>query len=120
MSLQIKGAVYLKKKLREYFNSNDTVWEKIKRITSFIWKNFHEFHYLFSLILFTLAAFNPFFDVILLLLEFYRRSDIFSNLIRAIASTLDQLAVVILLTLVCTYVLTGIFYYYAASVGYPD
>ena len=39
MGLQIRGAVYLKKKLEERFSSDESPWIKLKTILSFIWQN---------------------------------------------------------------------------------
>lgn len=77
-------------------------------------------HYLIIIILSILTIFNPFFDAILLLVELNRRSETFSAIIDAITSTIDQLVVVLLFFLVCTYTFATFLYYYRAENDYPD
>lgn len=89
-------------------------------IVAFMWDNLTYFHYVVALFLCVLTIFNPFFDAVLLLVELYRRSETFSAIVDAITATLDQLLVVMLFTLICTYVLTTFLYYYRASRDYPD
>ena len=118
--LEMKGAEYLRLAFEKIVsNPKLNCFQKFVEEVYLCFTNLSYFHYLWIFIFGILACFCPFFDSIILIMELYRRSETFSSIIKAIVSSIDQLMVVLLLTLVCTYILTSILYYYNGVDNYP-
>lgn len=86
-------------------------WMKTKVMLKLHYNNLDYYYYILMTLLLLFGLLNPFFDTIVLLVEFFKRNDTFAEIGRAIKESLLQLLVVLLIYFLANYILLMYLYY---------